>query len=161
MTMKRLLIKLDRRKAECYKLCTRRKLRELVWRWKKMVLWYCATFLFVLPLLCRGLANSVYSFHFSVSDNARQMARTFNDERVRAAERFLSKPSVLSSRGGATHAVWLPNDNIQDVDVAITIVTVSREGNVTEGYRPRYLTQAVWRFISLLQVCSVFSPIGG
>lgn len=150
--MKGLLVKLVRQKANFYKLCTKRKLRELVWTWKKMAVLYAATFLFVLPLLCHNLTNSIYAFHFSAAtESARQMARVLNDERVRVAERFLSNPSVASPRRGATNAVWSPTDDIQDIDVAITIVTVSREGNMTGGYKPRYLTQAVWRFISLLQ----------
>ena len=155
LTMKRLLVRLDRQKAEFYKQCTRRKLRELIWKWKKMAALYAATFLFVLPLLCHNLTNSVYSIHFqAAADSARQVARVINDERVRVAESFLSNPSVVSPpRRGAANAVWRPEDDIQNVDVAVTIVTMSREGNVTAGYKPRYLTQAVWRFISLLQVC--------
>ena len=122
-------------------------------RWKKMTLLYVATFLVVLPVLCHNLTDSIYSVSFIHAGSARQKARDINDERTRTAENFLSNPSILGSR--AANAVWSPADDIRDVDVAITIVTVSRGGNETGGYKPRYLTQAVWQFISLLKVRTI------
>ena len=148
--MKRLLAQLDLLRTICYKSLTVQKSKELLRRWRKMTLLYAATFLVVLPVLCHDLTDSIYSVSFIHPASARQKARDINDERVRIADHFLSSPGILGSRAG--NAVWSPADDIPDVDVAVTIVTVSRGGNATGGYKPRYLTQAVWRFISLLQV---------
>ena len=150
--MKRLLAQLDLLRTICYKSLTVQKSKELLRRWRKMTLLYAATFLVVLPVLCHDLTDSIYSVSFIHPASSRQKARDINDERVRIAEHFLSSPGILGSRRGEMNTVWSPADDIRDVDVAVTIVTVSRGGNATGGYKPRYLTQAVWRFISLLQV---------
>ena len=76
--------------------------------------------------------NSMYFTHFGTSIKSAQAdIRTENDRRLVETDSFLSNYSPIR------------NDQSQQLDVIITVVSVSRNRNSLDSYKPRYLTQTV------------------
>ena len=103
---------------------------------KILITVYIVTFLIILPLLLHDVTNSIY-FVPSAQDKTAALnnIREINDARLLDADEFLSTYARDTS------------PSLIRLDVAITVITVSRNRNSPDAYRPQYLKQTV---VSLL-----------
>ncbi|XP_067656394.1 post-GPI attachment to proteins factor 4-like [Haliotis asinina] len=109
---------------------------------------YVITFFLVLPLLCRDLRHSVYNFRSKSSNQEVKRLRRENDERLVKNGPIVQMYAEASSKSN-TSAPLLYSENI---DVGITVVTVSRNRQPKGGYRPRHLTQILGRLVDLINI---------
>jgi len=108
---------------------------------------YAVTFLVILPILFHDDQHSAFYLHNKIV--LRKLMKTVNSHRILQAEEYFS---VLNDSG--TFNQTLPHGGSvsgDSVTVALTIVTVSRNRHEIDRYEPKYLTQTVWKFHSLLQ----------
>jgi len=114
---------------------------------RRVAVLYAVTFLIILPILFHDDHHSAFCLHDKTV--LKKLMKTANSDRIVQAEKYFStlndsgtiKPNV--PYGGSS------SDNT--VTVALTIVTVSRNRHEIDSYKPKYLTQTLWRFHSLLQ----------
>lgn len=103
----------------------------------------------ILPLLFHDDQHSLFFLH-SNKTRLTEMMNSMNTRRIAAAEQYFSQLNV-SRRPTQRYEM---RDNIASADtvtVALTIITVSRNRHEIDRYEPKYLTQTVWKFHSLLQ----------
>lgn len=128
---------------------------------------YSVTFFFLLPALCYQMRHSIY-FLENLKDRDQQieMFNAENDKRIQQANLYLQ--NVFKAGGISAETQGLGNTdtlisemdkqaiphflNEQEprVDIAITIISVSRNRHKFDSYEPRYLTQTVWHYLHLL-----------
>lgn len=99
------------------------------------------TFLIILPICCCNLRYSVYSLLWKKDvDEGRRLLKLENTERLKIADNFLRmyKKNVKYDQKG-------------NIDVGISIITVSRKRNKSDEYEPKYLTQVVANFLQQLE----------
>ncbi|XP_046572588.1 post-GPI attachment to proteins factor 4-like isoform X2 [Haliotis rubra] len=113
---------------------------------KQIFLLYALTFLVFLPLICVNLRHSLYHLRLHDAEEEERRLITENDLRLVENEQIVKKynESVIknSQSGPLLHS--------EDVDVGITVITVSRNRHRKGGYKPKYLTQVVGRLLGLL-----------
>ncbi|CAI9718775.1 Hypothetical predicted protein [Octopus vulgaris] len=127
-----------------------------------LVILYSVTFFLILPTLCHKLPFSVYyhAGHADKDDGIRKF-NDENDERLKLSRNFLknafssmkrlpNSPLVTSKLNFPEDALTLFGQPRLKVDIALTIITVSRNRHKFNNYEPHYLTQAVWRYMELL-----------
>lgn len=127
-----------------------------------LLILYSVTFFLLLPTLCHKLPFSVYyhTGHSNEYDGIRKF-KAENDARLKLSRNFLK--NTFSSMKRLPNSPWitskldLPKDaftffdqSTLQVDIALTIITVSRNRHKFDNYEPHYLTQAVWRYMELL-----------
>lgn len=117
---------------------------------RRFVVLYLVTFFFILP----GMFSNVrYSAFYSVG-NATQAVERFtkeNTQRIELADEYFrsvnqSGQSVLTGYGDTV----TDEDGKSAVNVALTIITVSRNRHSIDAYEPRYLSQVVWKYLVLM-----------
>jgi len=107
------------------------------------LLLYAVTLLVVLtPNLLRCLLYS----RQNITDVLLNSMKAANDDRITQAEKYFS----LLNDGDIYHKQLTRND-AGVVTVALTIITASRNRHLIDNYEPKYLTQSVWKFHSLLE----------
>ena len=124
---------------------------SLKYRYGKVwIFLYCVTFLVILPILCRNLRFSWYFFLTSkTSALALEDLKLDNNARLREAERFLRETRI--SPDVYTRV---------SVDIAITVITVSRNRHVIDTYEPKFLTQVIHKYLQMKEDMKVqFSPL--
>ncbi|XP_067656327.1 post-GPI attachment to proteins factor 4-like isoform X2 [Haliotis asinina] len=113
---------------------------------KQIVLLYALTFLVFLPLICINLRHSLYHLRLHDAEEEETRLVTENDLRLVENEEIIKKYNesvIQNSQSG-------PTLHSEDVDVGITVITVSRNRHRKGGYKPKYLTQVVGRLLGLL-----------
>ena len=119
-----------------------------------MALLYAVTFLLILPVLFHNVRYSAFYLHLNKTV-LQEWMRNANSRRIVEAENYFSllnnsaviKQNETHSKDAADEAVT----------VALTIVTVSRNRHQIDSYEPKYLTQTVWKFHSLLEKWRLYS----
>ncbi len=109
---------------------------------------FIVTFFIVLPIPCHKLRYSVYYQRAANVKYAQEELRKENDERLRQANQYLkmltdSKLHSMLEKGRV---------NESEPDIAVTVISVSRNRHKVDSYEPRYLTQVVWKLLSLLHL---------
>ena len=123
----------------CLDICTR-QLIAAVWRWKSFLVLYTITFILALPMLCHRMPDSVY-FHKSETEaEAQHRIQVDNDARLDWSMRYLQ---ALNLTRDIPEARITATSSEHRVDVAIAVVTVSRNRKLFDSYKPRYLSQVV------------------
>ncbi|GAB1598902.1 transmembrane protein 246-like, partial [Argonauta hians] len=126
------------------------------------VVLYSSTFLILLPVLCHKLPFSVY-YMTGYTDTADGISKfnAENDKRLNFANGFLK--TVFTKMEHLPNSPWVTSDFIPEVtyspfenlkskvDIAITIISVSRNRHKFDSYEPRYLTQVVGQYLQLFQ----------
>lgn len=113
---------------------------------RHLVALYVVTFAVVLPIVCHDLHHSVYFREWTTEVEGKKLLREENNQRLAEAVKYLQYYNQSKSQ-----PLWRTNQDGRPVDVAITIVTVSRNRHMVDSYEPRYLTQVVSRFVELSQ----------
>ncbi|XP_064602800.1 post-GPI attachment to proteins factor 4-like [Liolophura sinensis] len=108
---------------------------------KHLLVLYLVTFLLILPVLCFKLRFSVYHIRPRPEEAEKNYMKAENNERVKQAVK-----TIEAHRASLTHA---PEDS-SAVDVAITIITLSRNRHKFGSFEPKYLSQAVSSYLQLL-----------
>jgi len=119
---------------------------QILRRW--ILLLYAITFLLILPILFHDVRHSTFYLYLNKTAIKESM-KNANSRRIVQAETYFSmlnssgtfKQHVLHSSFGTNHTVT----------VALNIITVSRNRHQIDSYEPKYLTQTVWKFHSVLQ----------
>jgi len=109
---------------------------------------YAVTFLLILPILFHDVRHSAFYLHLNKTI-LKQLMKNANSHRIAQAEKYFS---LLNSSG--TFVQHVPHSSVASdhvVTVALTIITVSRNRHEIDSYEPKYLTQTVWKFHSLLE----------
>ena len=125
--------------TSAYSLCCRHCISGPV------ALLYVVTFVLVLPILFRHVRHSL--FYSQPNDTVLlAAARKANSDRIVQAEMY------FSSLNGSVRAQEERTNTSPDgtLTVALIVVTVSRDRHRIDNYEPKYLTQTVWKFHSLL-----------
>ncbi|XP_033757744.1 transmembrane protein 246-like [Pecten maximus] len=108
------------------------------------------TFCVILPIICLHLQHSWYYLLWEKNTNRdMNQMRMNNNKRIEEAENFLKKfrdtRSVHESGDGRLH--------VDNVDVGITIITVSRNRRL-DNYEPKYFTQVVTKLMKAMEETS-------
>lgn len=128
---------------------------------------YSVTFFFLLPALCYRMRHSIYFLeNLRDKDQQIQIFNAENDKRIRQANIYLqslfkaggspietqraSNMDTVISEADRQAIPHFLNEVEPHVDIAITIISVSRNRHKFDSYEPRYLTQTVWRYLHLL-----------
>ena len=109
---------------------------------------YAVTFFLILPILFHDVRHSAFYLHPNKTA-LKELMKKANSDRIIQAEKYFS---LLQSSG--TFDQDKPhggNASEEAVNVALTVVTVSRNRHEIDSYEPKYLTQTMWRFHSLLE----------
>lgn len=108
---------------------------------KHCILLLVLTFLVILPTFCFRLRFSLYSLLWKKNvTQGRKILRQENNERLKFADSFFSTLENKSEYFGSGN-----------VDVGISIITVSRNRHAFDKYEPRYLTQVLSYFLHQIQ----------
>jgi hypothetical protein len=96
-----------------------------------------------------------YSIFFSQPGNdtvAIEKMSLENSNRLSEAHHYLKSLNETKLHG-TFHSFFLgaTTREAPAVTVALTVITVSRNRHVVDSYEPMYLTQVIWKFLSLLQ----------
>lgn len=109
---------------------------------------YSITFFVILPIVCFNMKNSLYFVKHN-EIGMKQLLLEKNSERINEARHYFEmldqmklNPMLQSFNG---------NQRAGSLRIAIMIITVSRNRHKIDSYEPMYLTQVVWKFLSLLQ----------
>ena len=115
---------------------------------RHMIWLYVVTFLFVLPLLCHDVRFSLYYFDRRNITERQEVARHLNTRRLAEATSFfeLARSNSLKAMLGQLEM----GSSSRELDVAITVITVSRNRNKFDSYTPRYLTQVSYQLLNIL-----------
>ncbi|XP_071089859.1 post-GPI attachment to proteins factor 4-like isoform X1 [Haliotis cracherodii] len=122
---------------------------------KQIILLYALTFLVFLPLICVNLRHSLYHLRLHDADEEETHLMTENDKRLVENGQIIKKYNesvIQNSQSG-------PSLHSEDMDVGITVITVSRNRHRKGGYRPQYLTQVVGRLLGLLNSTAKHSKL--
>jgi len=115
---------------------------------RRIVLLYAVTFLLILPVLFHDVRHSLFFMHLNKSV-LQQLMKTENSQRIAQAENYFF---ALNNSGVIERCEAFSNiTSNEDINVALTIITVSRNRHKINSYEPKYLTQTVWKFHSLLE----------
>ena len=121
-----------------------RRLVASVRRWKSFVYLYLVVFLVVLPLMCHDIPNSVYFYRRRNISEAKRRIQLDNDARLNWSVNYLE----MLNRTQDIPEARIASGNDARVDVAITVVTVSRNRQLVDSYKPRYLSQVVAKLLA-------------
>lgn len=108
---------------------------------KHLLVLYLVTFVLVLPVLCFKLRFSLYHVRPRSVEAEKNYMKAENNERVKQAMKTLN-----AHQASLTHD---PKDR-SAVDVAITIITLSRNRHKFGSFEPKYLSQVVSAYLQLL-----------
>ena len=113
---------------------------------RRISLLYAVTFLLILPIIFHNARHSAFYLHLNKTVLKESM-KNANTLRIVQAEKYFS-----SLNGSGLFNQHIPSSTIvaNRVTVALTIITVSRNRHEIDNYEPKYLTQIVWKFHSLL-----------
>lgn len=121
---------------------------------RRLALLYAVTFLLILPVLFHNVRYSAFYLHLNKTV-LQEWMRNVNSQRIVKAENYFS---LLNNSGvtkqNETHSKVASDEA---VTVALTVVTVSRNRHQIDSYEPKYLTQTVWKFHSLLEKWRLYS----
>ncbi len=92
------------------------------------------------------LKHSAYFKIFQDKNGEKTALVGTNDVQLYAAQNFLRSLDQAKA-----NQLWHPLDAHSHIDVAVTIVTVSRNRHMVDKYEPHYLTQVVSQFLLLIQ----------
>jgi len=121
---------------------------------RRIALLYAVTFLLILPVLFRNVRHSAF-YLFLDKTVLQELMKNANSQRIVEAEKYFSS---LNNSGVIEHSEAHGNVTSDEaVTVALTIVTVSRNRHEIDSYEPKYLTQTVWKFHSLLEKWHLYS----
>jgi len=114
---------------------------------RRVAFLYAVTFLLVLPVLFRDARHSAFYLHLN-KIAVKESMQSANSLRIVEAEKYF----CLLNRSGTLNRRMSHGGDVSDevVTVALTIITVSRNRHEIDSYEPKYLTQTVWKFRSLL-----------
>ena len=144
--------------AFCQCACMKRCVRCLKQRWKddaflrQMIYLHAVTFLIILPLTCNKLPNSLYHIRPADTKVQQDLERAVNDKRIHQADQYMAMINstklhgMLQAMSGGLHSHH-PSERL---DLAIAIVTISRNTHRLDKYEPRYLTQVAATLLRLL-----------
>ena len=104
------------------------------------------TFAVVLPIICQNMRFSLF-FREGDQNVERQRQQKLNDRRLMEAYRFFHDYQSLSTAINNQKS----NSSKHSIDVVISIITVSRNQHKFNNYEPKFLSQIVWKFLSLLR----------
>jgi len=111
---------------------------------RRIALLYAVIFLLIFPVLFHNVRHSL--FYIPVNKTVLQkLMKTENSQRIAQAENYfslLNNSRVIEETGAHSNYA---------ITVALTILTVSRNRHKIDAYEPKYLTQAIWKFHSLLE----------
>lgn len=100
----------------------------------------------LLPLVCHNLKYSVYYLNtFADKNEAKDAMRADNTQRLTEAKRYIQMLDQTK-----LHRMLGHEHKGKELDVVISIVTVSRNRHKIDSYEPRYLTQVVSRLLYLM-----------
>ena len=111
-----------------------------------MFILYVVTFCVILPPLCHMLKYSIYYHNSKNIDSAQDEMRKENDKRIQDAQNFFD----MIDKGKLHTLLEQFHGHDNRIDIAISIITVARNKGIGNKYKPKYLTQVVWKFLSLL-----------
>lgn len=116
---------------------------------RRISLLYAVTFLLILPSLLHDVRHSAFYLHVNKTV-LQQFMKNANSQRVVQAEKYFS---LLNSSGMLSEHVQQSSIASYDqvITVALTVITVSRNRHEIDKYEPKYLTQTVWKFHSVLK----------
>ena len=114
----------------------------------RVALLYVVTFSIILPVLFHNVRHSAFYLHPNKTVLI-ELMKNANLQRIAQAERYFS---MLNSSGKVDKQVASSSiESAGAINVALTIITVSRNRDRTHNYKPKFLTQTVWKFHSLLE----------
>jgi len=115
---------------------------------KRIVLLCATAILLILPILLRDARHS--AFHLFLNKTVlMESMKNANSQRILQAEKYFS---LLNTSGMYNqHMSHSSIASEQLINVSLTIITVSRNRHEIDKYEPKYLTQTVWKFHSLLE----------
>jgi hypothetical protein len=108
---------------------------------------YLVTFLVVLPFACKDLRYSLFFSKWQSSDQAKELIRVENDARLRTAEGYFANVPFTDIEKNLLEP--LRDTKSAKLSVGISVITVSRNRHVVDDYKPKYLTQVLWRLLDL------------
>ena len=111
--------------------------------WYRVItlLWFCLTFLVILPILCHRLKYSIYYGGLGTRNITEENLRMQEDNRLR----LLTAKKVFRNIMTKNEVVRKPK-NFTDIIIAVIAVSRGRK-----NYNPFYLTQTVSKLLQLLQ----------
>ena len=115
---------------------------------RKISLLYAVTFLLILPMLFHDVRHSAFYLHLNKTAIT-ELMKNANSRRIVQAEKYFSL--LNHSRALDQHEPQSRSASGKVINVALTIITVSRNRHQIDSYEPKYLTQTVWKFRSLLE----------
>jgi hypothetical protein len=120
---------------------------------RRLTILYVVTFFLILPYLCSNLKYSVfYSIHNETQ--AKDFLVLENSKRLGRAEEYfkmLYNSNAQDAQQKSVVTALVDHDRTSaPITVALTVITISRNRHKIDSYEPKYLTQAVWRFLTLL-----------
>ena len=104
------------------------------------LLWFCLTFLVILPILCHRLKYSIYYGGLGTRNITEENLRMQEDNKLRLLTAKKEFRNMIKNQ-----IVRKPKNF---TDIIITVIAVSRR---TTNYNPFYLTQTVSKLLQLLQ----------
>ncbi|XP_071091181.1 post-GPI attachment to proteins factor 4-like [Haliotis cracherodii] len=107
---------------------------------------YGITFFLVLPILCLDLRHSVYYFRLKSSNQEGIRLQRENDQRLAETQLIIHMYAESLSKSNES----TPLLHSENIDVGITVVTISRNRRYKGGYQPRHLTQGLGRLVDLI-----------
>ena len=112
---------------------------------RRLAVLYAVTFMLVLPVLFHDVPHSAF---YLLRNKAilQELMKDANSRRIVQAENYFS---VLNNSGVIEQTEAYGSD--ETVTVALTIITLSRNRHEIDSYEPKYLTQTLWKFHSLLE----------
>lgn len=135
----------------CYSIAVLCPAKQIASYWtlslgRRISLLYAVTFLLILPVIFHDARHSAFYLHVNKTALKESMKHA-NSRRIVQAEKYFS-----SLNGSGLFDQHMPSRTVavDHVTVAITIITVSRNRHEIDSYEPKYLTQIVWKFHSLL-----------
>ncbi|XP_055955448.1 post-GPI attachment to proteins factor 4-like [Patella vulgata] len=125
----------------CLKLC---KLDEGL----KHFLILCVITTVVLPMICTSLRDSIFYIKPINVDKEKKLLKIIDSKRLNESLRILNLSNSKNIYDGRPRHSLFKNQNI---DIGVTIITVSRNRHQFDLYEPKYLTQVAGKIVSLLK----------
>lgn len=109
---------------------------------------YFITFFVIMPIVCFNMKNSLYFVKHN-EIGMQQFLREKNSERINEAQHYFEM--LDQTKLNPILQSFNSDQRAGSLRIAIMIITVSRNRHKIDSYEPMYLTQVVWKFLSLLQ----------
>lgn len=116
-----------------------------IWKnYKTAIIIVALTFGLILPILLHHVSHSVYFIQWG-SSRTKAAMKIYNNERIEWARRELKR-----IRPPDKSALYSETD-VLDLDLTISVITMSRNRHQIDDYEPRYLTQTATKLYKLRQ----------